>query len=234
MADTTTSRLKALFASGKVSSFLFLRHSETATKDSSLPLLEADLARVLTEAGITKCKRASEQLFGGWLASRGVSSEVKLCLVSPTIRTRDTARHVLGKSVVMRDIERFYNPEANREGTVMHVATAKLGYAPLQAYLDEGEATRLVYARFGEQALAEVVAVVESESSDALGCVVCCGHAIDSSAVALAACAALSGSSSCDGSTTIRGVNQGTCGAMLIDQAGAGGTVRAAYFECAE
>lgn len=247
-------RLNGLVSSGKVAAFLFLRHSQTAKKDASLPPLEADLARVLTAEGVDKCRRAGEELFGsasgsgkaqGWLDMQGVSSTIKLCLISPTLRTRDTARHVLGDSVgsvTVREIQSFYNTDAHKQGTAINRATSKLSYASLQGYLNEGEDTKEEYLRFGELGLAEMVAAVEAEADQncaeegsSLGCVVCVGHAVDSSSIALATLMALSGNADADSPTpqmsTVLNIVQDTVSGILVDTTHG---ARAEYFKCSD
>lgn len=253
-AASPAERLSALVASGRVTAFLFLRHSETAKRDASLPPLEADLARVLTAEGVEKCRRAGEELFGGaggpdgapgWLGARGVPSAVKLCLISPTLRTRDTARHVLGDgagSASVREIQSFYNTDAHTQGTAINRATGKLSYASLQGYLDEGEDTREEYLRFGERGLADMVAAIEaevgqdsSEEGCCLGCVLCVGHAVDSSSIALATLRALSGNADVASPTphmsTVLNIVQDTVSGILVDTACG---VRAEYFRCSD
>ena len=69
-----------------------------------------DLARELTDEGVQKCVAAHEQWF------QELFDGSKLCLVSPTLRTRDTCRHTLGNAIILprvEVVEGFYNTAAS-------------------------------------------------------------------------------------------------------------------------
>ena len=227
MSPTAAERLQALVKRGTVESFFFVRHSKTAKRidvdpetSEQIPQLKADLARTLTEEGVEKCWRAHEQLgkeggfFPGFPDPEKCQTFPKICLVSPTIRTRDTARHVLNgkpaagshteddtlpKNCELREVDAFYNYATHEKGSVMNKIADELSYAPLSAYHAAGEngEGKAAYDAFARKALKELVDAVESAAAECqLGCVFAVGHAIDSPAIALAVHEALFGSAS--------------------------------------
>lgn len=106
-------RLRRLVVTGMVGSFVFVRHSMTTKRDPSLPRLEGDLARRLTDEGVAKCEAAGRQWFR--------RLRPKLCLVSPTLRTTSTCNHLLGDAAEanIEIVDSIYNPAASDGSTVM-------------------------------------------------------------------------------------------------------------------
>eukprot|EP01062_Namystynia_karyoxenos_P039752 TRINITY_DN28913_c0_g1_i1.p1 TRINITY_DN28913_c0_g1~~TRINITY_DN28913_c0_g1_i1.p1 ORF type:complete len:238 (+),score=63.26 TRINITY_DN28913_c0_g1_i1:80-715(+) len=184
---------------------VFVRHGKTNKADTRLyggDEDRADLARTLTDAGKEGCTAAKEKWFGALGVCGTVSSVAGRCL--------DTAR-LMGAPEPAAQAASIY------EGTCIPANSgwfAKLGYAPLRAYHDAGATAD--FTSYAESVLSEVAPLLAGMPAGGVAAVF--GHAVYSSACALALVDALGGSQK--DRDAVLGFTQGETDGILVSQGG--------------
>ena len=198
----------------------FLRHANTLSKAECGGV---DFDRVLSEAGVAQCEAARDD--GGWVGplrrkAFGLGAR-PLVITSPAGRCVDTARRVLAPKLQWWERDDRGEPKSAGGGgggaptagarlvacAELYDDTlqpgnerlfARLGYAPLRAYLDEPGGRELLLDAYAPAALRRIEALADAHApadgaqlAERGRVLVVCGHAVYTNAIALALARAL-------------------------------------------
>ena len=142
---------------------LILRHGATKPPNTKTHgVVQSDAMRMLSKDGAAQCKAAKKSLHE--MAVRGeLEKRAGFALTSPAIRCLETARLVLGEENMYIPATELVEVHAIYNALLQPGAKSifqKLSYAPLAAYLADGEEARAILEEYAISVVNEAGAIV--------------------------------------------------------------------------